>query len=115
MQCVAPAQQHIHQFAAARSDRLWIARVRQRLRDPNGIARRPVQRGILRSQHVLVLDYLAASDALVIFDPHPWNRSVYCVALPMFEAGWCGAKQARAPWSAMLSPLPRSSHRAPFI
>jgi len=52
--------------------------------------------------YVLVLDHLADDGVLVVADPHPWNPSVYCVALDDFESAWRAAKAKGPPWAAAL-------------
>jgi hypothetical protein len=52
--------------------------------------------------YVLVLEYLADRDALVIADPHPWNPPVYCVALRQFDSAWRIARAKGPPWAAAL-------------
>jgi len=70
---------------------IWMAFVLVRFTSPDGIV-------TSASHYVLILDYLATEAALVVADPHPWNRDVYCVPEEQFEAAWLGAKDP--PWAA---------------
>lgn len=54
--------------------------------------------------YVLVLEHLAAANAFVIADPHPWNPSVYCVGSGRFFAAWDSAKRRGPRWAAILHP-----------
>ena len=73
----------------------WMAFVLVRFTAPTGTT--SVER-----HYVLVLDLLADDGAVVVADPHPWNPSVYCVALDDFESAWRAARAKKGPWAAVL-------------
>jgi hypothetical protein len=117
MHLSSPPQQSVQQFL--QQGQLWIALVRQRFVNPlarsctfrrGGAARTLVRRSVVKNHYLLVLDYLHGPEALVVFDPHPWNRSVYCVGVEMFERAWRAARRLQFPWSGLLSPQLQLQH-----
>jgi hypothetical protein len=113
----APTHPSVQQFL--QQGQLWIVLVRQRFINPiakscafkdKASRQGPARRSVVRNHYLLVLDYLRGHDALVVFDPHPWNRLVYCVRLEMFERAWRAARRMQFPWSAALLPASQHGH-----